>query len=68
MVLIRHQSFCDHVRTEIGATNADINDISNRLAGETFPLTANHTLREGFHFSQHSVYCRHYILTVHQHR
>ncbi len=53
-----------HDRTEIGAPDADVDDVANPLASVAFPLPAPHPLAEGRHLVQHGVHRRDHILAV----
>ncbi|MCY1226441.1 hypothetical protein D9M72_386700 [compost metagenome] len=53
-----------HARPQVGAADADIDDIGNALARGTLPGAAAHTLREIAHAYQHLLDCRHDLLAV----
>ena len=56
--------FVRHDRPEIGAADADIDDITDAFAGVTFPLAAADALAEGRHLVQHGMDSRNYVLAV----
>ena len=50
------QRFVGHHGTEVGAADADIDDMANALAGTSPPLSAAHLIREGGHPLEHRVH------------
>ena len=62
---IRLERRADHLRAQVRAADADVDDIRDGLAGVAFPRTRAHRLAEGAHMRQHPVDLRHHILPVH---
>ena len=60
----RLESLRDHERPEVGASNADVDNICDALAGETFPLAADDSPAEVLHVVQHSVDTGHHVVTA----
>merc|ERR1719187_791659 len=60
----RLESLRDHERPEVGASNADVDNVRDALAGETFPLAADDSPTEVLHVVQHSVDTGHHVLTA----
>ena len=58
------QRLIGHHRTQVGAANADIDDIANRPAGVALPLAAAHPVGEGGHLRQNGVHLRHHVLSL----
>ena len=58
------QRFVGHDRPEVGAADADVNDIANGLAGVPFPLPAAHAVGEACHLFQHGMHLGHHVLAV----
>src|SRR5579863_4883027 len=58
------QRFVVHDRSEIGATDADIDDIANALAGVTFPRSAAHSSGEIGHFVEDGVHVGYDVSSV----
>ena len=60
------QRFRHHDRAEVGAADADVDDIGDRFAGIALPFAAAHPLGELAHVRQHRIDLRHDVLAVHQ--
>jgi hypothetical protein len=54
-----------HDRTEVGAADADVDDVPDALTSVAFPLAAPDALREVRHLAENGVDLGHHILTVH---
>jgi hypothetical protein len=52
----------DHQRAEIGAADADIDDVGDGLAGVPFPGAAAHPAGEVFHLGENGVDLGHHVL------
>ncbi len=61
--VIAQRLVCHH-RPQVGAADANVDDVADALAGEAFPLAAAHTLRKVAHAVKHGVHLRHNILAV----
>src|SRR5262249_11671706 len=59
------QCFIGHDGTEVGATNADVDDIANPLARVTFPFTAADAVTKVRHLVEYGVHLRHDVFAVH---
>ncbi len=57
-----------HDRAEVGAADADVDDVANALAGVALPRAAAHAVREVGHLVEHGVDLRHDVLAVHDDR
>ena len=57
-----------HDRPEIGATDADVDDVADRLAGVAFPVAAAHAVREVGHPVEHRMDLWHNVLAVNHDR
>jgi hypothetical protein len=49
------ESFIRHHRTEVGAADADVDDVADALSGVAFPLAAADAVGEGGHLVEHGV-------------
>ena len=58
------QRFVGHHRAEVGAADADVDDVANAFAGVAHPGAAADALGEGGHLVEHRMNCRHDILAV----
>ncbi len=58
----------DHDRAEVGAADADVDDIGDRLAGISLPLAGADGLGEFAHVRQHGVDAGHDVLAIDQDR
>ena len=58
------QRLVRHDRPEIGAPDADVDDVANALAGVAFPLATADAIAEGRHLVQHGVDAGNHILAV----
>jgi hypothetical protein len=54
-----------HNRSEIGASDADVDDVADRLAGVAFPRPAPDAVGEVGHLVEHGVHLGHHVLAVH---
>ena len=64
-VAVAFERFVSHHRTEVGAADANINDVADAFAGVAFPFPAAHAVAEGGHFVEHGVNARHYVFAIH---
>ena len=55
-----------HHRPQVGAANADVDDVADALAGVALPLAAADAVGEVGHLVEHGVDLRHDILAVHE--
>src|SRR5882724_4933593 len=53
-----------HHGSEVGAANADVDDVADALACVSFPLPAPYAIRELSHLVQDPVNLGHYVLAV----
>ena len=60
------QRLVGHDRPQIGAADADVDHVADRLAGVAGPAAAAHLYREGGHALQDIVHLRHHVLAVHE--
>ena len=58
------QRLVGHHRAEVGAADADVDDIANALAGVALPLAAAHAVGESRHLVEHGVDLGHHVLAV----
>ena len=58
------QRLVGHHRTEVGAADADVDDIADALAGVSLPFAAADPSRERRHAIEHRVHLRHDIVAV----
>ena len=58
------QRVVGHVRSEVGAADADVDDVADALAGVADPLPAAHALGEVGHLAQHRVHRGDDVLAV----
>ena len=59
------QCFVGHDRTQVGAADADVDDVANAFAGVPLPRAAPHAIGEIGHLVQHGVDLRHDVLAIH---
>ena len=64
-VMVRRERERRHGRPEIGAADADVDDVRDRLARGAFRLARTHRLRERRHAVEHVVHVLHDITAVH---
>ena len=64
LALIGRECRAHHLRTEIGAADADVDHIRDALAGMSAPVARTHAPDEGLHPRQHAVDQRHHVLTL----
>ena len=64
-VAVMLQRFVGHHRTEVGAADADVDDVANAFAGVPFPRAAPHAVGEISHLVEHGVDLGHDVLAVH---
>src|SRR5262245_29028412 len=62
------QCFISHHRTEVGAADADIDDVTDALAGMSLPLTAADAVGEVCHLIEHCMDMWNDVLAVHDDR
>ncbi|VTR70981.1 conserved hypothetical protein [Desulfosarcina cetonica] len=55
------QGFVGHDRPQVGAADADVDDIADRQAGEPLPAAVTHPFGEGGHAIQHRVHLGHHV-------
>jgi hypothetical protein len=67
-IAVVSERFVGHHGTEIGAPDADVDDVANRLAGVPLPRAAPHTVRELSHGVEDGVNLGHHVLAVHHDR
>jgi hypothetical protein len=58
------QGFIGHHRPEVGAADADIDDVANRFAGVALPSSAAHAIGKIRHLIEHGVNLGHHILAI----
>ena len=58
------QRFIGHHRPEVGAADADIDDVANTFAGVAFPGAAAHAIGKIRHLVEHGVDLRHHVLAI----
>src|SRR5258708_7638139 len=58
------QRFVCHDRSEVGAADADVDDVANWLAGLTFPFPAPDAIGEIRHLIENGLNLRNYVLAV----
>jgi hypothetical protein len=58
------QGFIGHHRPQVGAADADVNNVSNPLARVPFPLAAPHPLGKIRHLIENGMDLRHYVLAI----
>jgi hypothetical protein len=58
------QCLIGHHRPEVGAADADVNDIANAFAGVPLPRAAPHAVGEIHHLVEHGVDVRHDVLAI----
>ena len=58
------QRFVGHHRPEVGAADADVDDVANALAGVAFPCAAADAVGEIRHLVEHGVDLRHHVLAI----
>ena len=58
------ERFIGHDRAEIGAADADVDDVADALAGVSLPCSAANLVGEGGHLVEHSVHAGDYIFAV----
>ena len=56
------QRLVSHHRAEIGAADADVDDVANAFAGVAFPRAAANAVGEVRHFVEHGVDIGHDVL------
>jgi hypothetical protein len=62
---IRFEGFAYHQRAEVGAADADVDDVADLLAGMPAMPAAAHRIGETAHQPQYALYIGHDILAVH---
>ena len=63
-VAVRFQRFVGHHRPEVGAADADVDDVADALAGVTLPGAVTDAVREVGHSVEHGVHVRHHIASI----
>ena len=63
-VAVMLQRLVSHHRSEVGAADADVDDVANAFAGVPFPLSAADAVGEIRHPVEHGVNLGHHILAV----
>ncbi len=63
-VAVVFERFVGHDRAEVGASDADVDDVANALAGVAFPVSAADAVGESGHLVEHGVDAGNYILAV----
>ena len=58
------QRLVGHHRPEVGAADADVDDVANAFAGVAFPGAAAHAVGEISHLVEHGVDLRHHVLAI----
>ena len=58
------EGLVDHDRAQVGATDADGDDVLDLLAGDALPLAGAHALGEGIHLVEHLVHVGHGVCAV----
>ncbi len=58
------QRLVSHHRPEVGAADADVDDVANSLSGVAFPGTAAHAIGKVGYLVEHGVDLRHDILAI----
>ena len=66
LVANRAQRFADHLRPEVGAADADVHDVGDRLAAVALPAAAAHPVGEAAHLVEHVAHPRHHVLAADQ--
>jgi len=64
VVPVRAQGLRDEARTQVGAADAEVHDVGDRLAGVAPPGAGADPLGEGAHLLQHRLDLRHDVLSV----
>ena len=59
------ERFVGHHRPEVGAADADVDDVANALAGVALPRAAAHAVGEVGHLVEHRMDLGHHVLAVH---
>ena len=59
------QCLVRHHRPQVGPTDADIDDVANRLAGVALPFAAAHPVGEVSHLVEHGMDLRHDVFAIH---
>src|ERR1022692_1140207 len=59
------ERFVSHHRAEVGAADADVDDVANALAGMARPRAAADAVREAGHLVEYGVNFRHDVLAIH---
>ena len=62
------QRLVGHHRSEVGAADADIDDVANAFAGVPLPSSAPHAVGEIRHLVEHGVDLRHHVLAINNNR
>src|ERR1700730_17599908 len=62
------KGFVGHHRSEVGAPDADVDDIANALTGMALPFAAPDPIGEVGHLIEHSVDLGYHVLAVHDDR
>ena len=62
------QGLVGHHRPQVGAADADVDDVADRLAGVALPLPAAHPVGEIGHLVEHGVDLGHDVVAVHDDR
>src|SRR4029077_21451 len=57
-----------HQWTKVGAADADVDDVGDRLAGVALPGAAANGLGEFAHVGEGGVYFRHNVFAIHENR
>ena len=61
---VGRQGFDHHLRAQVGAADADVDDVGDRLAGVALPLARPHALAERAHVRQDAVDIGHHISPI----
>ncbi len=64
-VAIVAQRFVGHHRAQVGAADADVDDVADALAGVALPCAAANAIGKICHLVEHGVDLRHHVLAVH---
>ena len=63
-VAVMLERLVGHHRPEVGAADADVDDVANALAGVALPGAAAHAVAEVRHLVEHGVHLGHHVLAV----
>ena len=59
------QGFVGHDRPEVGAADADVDDVANAFASVAFPRAAAHAMGKISHLIEDGVDLGHHVLAIH---